>query len=120
LHADWLAALRTHAAPLAQTQGDTTAFEISEPDDGDDNYLAETMEIIARLPAQQRSAALLIYGEGFSYEEAAIILDTTPETVMARLSRALSTFIERAHWLESSRRQSAEIQRLNQMNRQAG
>ena len=59
------------------------------------------------LPAQQRSAALLIYGEGFSYEEAANILDTTPETVMARLSRVLSTFVERADWLESSKRQSA-------------
>lgn len=120
LHTDWLAALRSHATPLAQTQGDSTAFEISEIADDEDHHLVETMEIVAQLPAQQRSAALLIYGEGFSYEEAANILDTSPQTVMARLSRALSTFVERADWLESSRQQSAEIQRLNQMNRQAG
>lgn len=120
LHADWLAGLRSHVAPLAQAQGDCAAFAVSEGGGENADYLAETMEIIAKLPAQQRSAALLIYGEGFSYEEAAVILDTTPETVMARLSRALSTFIERADWLVSTSRQSADIQSLNQINRQAG
>jgi len=120
LHTDWLAALRSHASPLAQSQGEPAAFAHTEVEIGDDEFVSKTLEIVARLPAQQRSAALLIYGEGFSYEEAASILDTTPETVVARLSRALSTFVERADWLESSRRQSAEIQRLNQMNRQAG
>lgn len=120
VHTDWLAELRSHASPLAQAQGATAAFPFEEDSAGEADHLAETLEIVAALPAQQRSIALLIYGEGFSYEEAAAILDTTPQTVVARLSRALSTFIERADWLKSARRQSADIQQLNQMKRQAG
>lgn len=120
LHADWIAGLRTHARPLSQAQGDTDAFVIPEIESIDDAHLADTVDILAKLPAQQRSVVLLLHGEGLSYEEAAEVLDTDVETVVARLSRALATFVERAGWLESAKPKTAQIQRLNRINRQAG
>lgn len=119
LYGQWLAELREHESPLAQSQGESAAFIVDSLLQEDDQHLDETLKILAGLPAQQRSATLLIYGEGFSYEEAATILDTEAATVMARLTRALSTFIEQAGWLKSAVRPSAEVQQLKQINVQA-
>lgn len=65
-------------------------------DDGRDivdvrRTLKATMEAIMRLPADQRAAMLLVVVEGFSYREAADILDAPIGTVMSRLSRARAT-----------------------------
>jgi RNA polymerase sigma-70 factor (ECF subfamily) len=120
LHGDWLTGLRSHESPLAQGQADAALFSSVLEDEEEEGHLAETAEILSRLPPQQRSAVLLVYGEGFSYDEAAEILDTTPQTVIARVARALASFIERAHWLDSARLSSAEVQQINQINRQAG
>lgn len=120
LHAEWLSGLRSHADPLAQSQGESGAFAVDQFGELDDGYLEPTLEILAKLPAQQRGAALLIYGEGFSYDEAGQILDTTPETVMARLARALATFVERADWIKNTVRRSAQIEQLNHIKLQAG
>lgn len=120
LHANWLGTLRTQDAPITQSQGDAEVFTGLTDGEGADIHAAETAEILAKLPPQQRGAALLIYGEGLSYHEAAEILDASAETVMTRVSRALASFVERAHWLESVRLQGAEVQQLNQINRQAG
>ena len=105
LHTEWLAGLRSHANPLTQAQGESGAFVIED---------------FGELPAQQRSAALLIYGEGFSDDEAGEILDTAAETVMARLARALATFVERADWIKNTVRRSAQIEQLDQIKLQAG
>lgn len=115
LHNEWLAVLRSHELPISQGQADAAVFEASEGE-GEVNAGA-IAGILATLPPQQRSAALLLYGEGFSYDEAAIILDIPVETVIARVSRALASFIERADWLDSSRLTSGKVE---QLNRQAG
>lgn len=120
LHSNWLATLRTHDAPIAQSQGDAAVFTDLADGEDTDSHAAETAGILAKLPPQQRGATLLIYGEGLSYDEAADILETSPQTVMTRVSRALASFVERAHWLESVRLQSADVQQLNKINRQAG
>lgn len=120
LHAEWLSGLRSHANPLTQSQGESDAFAIEDFSEFDDGHMEPTLEILAKLPAQQRSAALLIYGEGFSYDEAGEILDATAETVMARLARALATFVERADWIKNTARRSAQIEQLNQIKLQAG
>ena len=63
---------------------------------------------------------MLIWGESLSYEDAATILDTDRQTVMARVSRALASFVERADWLDGLGGHGADVQHLQQINRQTG
>lgn len=118
LHAAWLSDLRSRETPISQAQADVSAFAPAEPENGEHHFL-EIAEILAHMPPQQRSAALLVYGEGFSYDEAARILDTPKQTVIARVSRALASFIERADWIDSARLYVAKVEQLKQINRQA-
>jgi RNA polymerase sigma-70 factor (ECF subfamily) len=46
---------------------------------------------IDRLPETQRETVLLVYGEGFSYAEAARALGIPVGTVMSRIGAARST-----------------------------
>jgi len=46
---------------------------------------------LAQLPPDQAAAITLVDGEGLSYDEAAVVLDTKPGTVASRLNRARST-----------------------------
>ena len=53
------------------------------------NILAgEVLRAIGQLPEAQRETVLLVYGEGFSYAEAASTLGIPVGTVMSRLSAA--------------------------------
>jgi RNA polymerase sigma-70 factor (ECF subfamily) len=119
LHGEWLSGLRSHEAPISQGQGDSSAFEPAVPDNGD-NHFPEIAEILAHMPPQQRGAVLLVCGEGFSYDEAARIVDTPLQTVIARVSRALASFIERADWIDSAGLYGSKVEQLKQINRQAG
>ena len=61
------------------------AFEIGA------NILAtQVLKSIARLPEAQRETALLVYGEGYSYAEAAGTLGIPIDAVMNRLAAARS------------------------------
>ena len=51
---------------------------------------AEVFRAIGRLPEAQRETVLLVYGEGFSYAEAASALGIPVGTVMSRLAAARS------------------------------
>lgn len=48
----------------------------------------QVLAAIDRLPAQQSAAVTLVYGEGYTYEEAAEILGVAIGTVMSRLHTA--------------------------------
>jgi RNA polymerase sigma-70 factor (ECF subfamily) len=50
--------------------------------------LKATLEAVLKLPEDQRAAMLLVVVDGFSYREAADILEIPIGTVMSRLSRA--------------------------------
>ena len=52
---------------------------------------AEVFNTIDRLPETQRETVLLVYGEGFSYTEAARALGIPLGTVMSRIGAARST-----------------------------
>ena len=118
LHGEWLAGLRSHDNPISQGQGDAAAF-LPADTSGEIGRCKDVAEILAKLPPQQRSAVLLIYGDGFSYDEAAQILDAPSQTIVARVSRALGSFIERADWLDSAGPAGASVEQLQQTNRQA-
>jgi RNA polymerase sigma-70 factor, ECF subfamily len=51
---------------------------------------AEVLTAISQLPEAQREAVLLVYGEGYSYAEAASLLGIPIGTVMSRLATARS------------------------------
>ena len=114
LHAQWLEQLRSHLNPLSQGQADSSLFEVAG-----DTHCTQIADILAKLPPQQRSAVLLIYGEGFTYDEAGRVLDTTPQNVIARVSRALASFVEQADWLESAAASRTRVEHMDLINRQA-
>ena len=58
---------------------------------------AEVLNAIDRLPETQRETVLLVYGECFSYAEAASALGIPVGTVMSRIGAARSTL---AKWKE--------------------
>ncbi len=51
-------------------------------------FAHQVLTAMARLPVAQRETALLVYGEGYSYREAAILTGVPIGTVMSRLAAA--------------------------------
>ena len=67
---------------------------------------SEVLQKVSELPETQRQVILLVYVEGFKYEEAANILGIPTGTVMSRISRArltLSLKLEDKSYLRSER-----------------
>lgn len=62
--------------------------------------LAETVKAFQDLPPDQRAAAALVLVEGYSYKEAAEILETPEGTVCSRLGRARA-FLEKRLGVEA-------------------
>lgn len=54
----------------------------------------EIMRGVMTLPETQRVTALLVYGEGYSYKDAADILDIPIGTVMSRLAAARGKMVQ--------------------------
>ncbi|MFD0987653.1 sigma factor-like helix-turn-helix DNA-binding protein [Methyloligella solikamskensis] len=113
----WLKELRGHANPMRRGSQPDREFQalITE----DDGALPDPMTVsfIANLPPQQRVTLLLIYGEGFSYEDASVILDCALESIETRLIRASAGLANKiGHGVEAP--PSAEIESLH--NHQAG
>jgi RNA polymerase sigma-70 factor (ECF subfamily) len=54
-------------------------------------FAAEVLKAISQLPGAHRETVLLVYGEGYSYAEAANFLGIPIGTVMSRLAKARST-----------------------------
>lgn len=122
LHALWLEGLRQHTEPMARVRGDEDLFQAAFAGaDAGAAEIAETAAALTRLPPQQRSAALLIYGEGFSYEEAASILDVPSHTVIERTARALAALIDASGTMYSGDASpEARVESLHARERQTG
>lgn len=97
MYAHWLTELRQRREPVGEQRGDAQALlraMTAWPVEGVD--VARAAALLADLPPQQRAAALLVYGEGFSYADAAATLDTAPETVAGRVAGALGRLLDLA------------------------
>ena len=95
VYRQWLHELREHDDPVAQAKVDDAQFgELFYPE-GDGYFDAPVIAFLGALPAQQRLTLLLVYGEGFEHEDAARILDVSPETVTARLVRISAALADR-------------------------
>ena len=81
IYALWLGELRDHAEPLRQAKASEEHFELLFHKDGEEEFDALTANFLWQLPPQQRSTLLLVYGEGFDYEDAARVLDSTADTI---------------------------------------
>lgn len=57
--------------------------------------LAEAQAALAAIPAEQRAVLELVAVEGYSYRQAAEVLDIPIGTVMSRLARARAALMER-------------------------
>lgn len=86
----WLNELR--AESVRRGGGMATVEELDIPDgnpDPESNLLArEVLMSVLALPEAQRTTVMLVYVEGYSYKEAADILDIPIGTVMSRLAAA--------------------------------
>lgn len=91
----WLHELRNHADPLSQAKASEGGFErLFHKGQGTD-FDAATASFLGQLPPQQRSTLLLVYGEGFDHEDAGRVLDSSPDTIAARLIRASASLADR-------------------------
>jgi RNA polymerase sigma factor (sigma-70 family) len=95
IYALWLSELRDHAEPLSQAKASDENFARLFHKDGEEEFDALTANFLGQLPPQQRSTLLLVYGEGFDYEDAARVLDSNAGTIEARLIRASASLADR-------------------------
>lgn len=93
----WLDQLRAE-----KVRGNTEGIDDEGVDIADDRLAAmhttqelrEVTDKMRELPEDQRAVLALVAVEGYSYKEAAELLDIPVGTVMSRLSRARKTLIE--------------------------
>ena len=90
----WLNELRAQAvrrgAGVVSIHDDDRSAEISHPTSSAETniFVGEVLTQVANLPEAQRQTVMLVYVEGFSYKDAAEILNIPIGTVMSRLSAA--------------------------------
>lgn len=86
----WLNELRSQA--VRRGGGLVSVDDIDLPDTKTDTetniYASQVLKEVYLLPEAQRIAVLLVYVEGFSYKDAAQVLDIPIGTVMSRLAAA--------------------------------
>ena len=92
-HNLWVSELRKTAVRQGGGLLPIDAAEIADPrqDPEADLMRRDVMLNVLRLPEAQRHAVMLVYVEGYSYRDAAEIMDIPLGTVMSRLATARST-----------------------------
>ncbi|MDA8584927.1 RNA polymerase sigma factor [Rhodobacteraceae bacterium] len=90
----WLNELR--AAAVRRGGGLFQVDDLDLPDTGPDtttNILSrQVLSEVNLLPEAQRASVMLVYVEGFTYAEAADVLEVPIGTIMSRLAAARKTF----------------------------
>lgn len=86
----WINELRKNAVRTGSGLLQIEEFEIpdTKPDPESNILAAEVLNQVMALPEAQRTTVMLVYVEGYSYQEASAILDIPIGTVMSRLSAA--------------------------------
>lgn len=113
IHDQWMTGLRSNNDPIALVRADESLYCpecLSDHEDYDE--AKEVGAFLAGLPPQQRSVVLLIFGEKFSYEDAAAVLDAKVETVTTRAVRALATLVDRLEKPAPDAQSDAKVETL--------
>ncbi len=86
----WLNELRARSVRKAQALSVTPETElVATGTDAETNiFAAEVFTQVMELPEAQRETVMLVFVEGYSYREAAALLDVPIGTIMSRLSNA--------------------------------
>ena len=109
IHAMWLKRLAERSEPIAHGPAEEELFlPLRAEMDGDREFAA----FLRSLPAQQRVVMLLVYGEGYSYEETAKLLETPLETVAQRAARGLIAFSAHLDGDDTLQLHEADVQPL--------
>lgn len=92
----WIDELRKRTVRTGAGTLDIDDVELQDhaPDPETNTINREIMRGVMTLPETQRVTALLVYGEGYSYKDAADILDIPIGTVMSRLAAARSKMVQ--------------------------
>jgi RNA polymerase sigma-70 factor, ECF subfamily len=89
LRSIWLNQLRSRRVRLGQGSVDAASLHFDGAAEIEANILArQVLKEVQALPDAQREVVFLVYGEGFSYREAAEFLSVPIGTVMSRLAAA--------------------------------
>jgi DNA-directed RNA polymerase specialized sigma24 family protein len=91
----WLGDLRHQRDSLHKATSSEMDFELLFAQERGAEFDALTANFLGQLPPQQRGALLLVYGEGFDYEDVARVLDSNPDTIRSRLIRATTSLADR-------------------------
>lgn len=91
---------RARSRLLVESDGDAPD-PIQAPGQEDSLAVANVLEALARLPAEQRAAILLVGVEGLTYAEAARVLGVAVGTLRSRISRGRDRL--RLTWRPESR-----------------
>ncbi len=86
----WLNEVRARSVRRAQALSVTPEAELvaTGPDSETNIFAAEVFTQVMQLPEAQRETVMLVFVEGYSYREAAALLDVPIGTIMSRLSNA--------------------------------
>jgi RNA polymerase sigma-70 factor (ECF subfamily) len=95
LYRRWTNEHRDQTDALTQAKPTEASFSRLLQRSGATELDSLTANFLWQLPPQQRSALLLVYGEGFDHETAAGVLGTTPDAIAARLIRASASLADR-------------------------
>ncbi|MEM7207478.1 MAG: sigma-70 family RNA polymerase sigma factor [Pseudomonadota bacterium] len=109
LHSIWRNEKR--ASAIRDGKGFFDPDQIASPHGDNERtiLLAQVFEQVNSLPEAQREAMVLVYVEGYAYEEAASVLGIPSGTLMSRLARARSALARSV-----SERDDPKAQRVNQ------
>ncbi|WP_424830082.1 RNA polymerase sigma factor [Ruegeria sp.] len=86
----WLNELRARSVRKAQALSVTPEAELvaAGPDAETNIFAAQVFTQVMHLPEAQRETVMLVFVEGYSYREAAALLEVPIGTIMSRLSNA--------------------------------
>ncbi len=86
----WLNEVRARSVRKAQALSVTPEAELisTGPDAETNIFAAEVFTQVMELPEAQRETVMLVFVEGYSYREAAALLEVPIGTIMSRLSNA--------------------------------
>ncbi len=96
-HNLWISELRRKKVRTGNGLIAIDAAEISDPsqDAEKGQERRELMQHVLHLPEAQRQTVILVYVEGYSYKDAAMILDIPVGTVMSRLAAARTVLAQK-------------------------
>jgi RNA polymerase sigma-70 factor (ECF subfamily) len=94
LRNEFYSQVRKRGREVEDAEGTYAARLASQPAQTGHMDLSDFRQALARLPADQREALILVGASGFSYEEAAAICECAVGTIKSRVSRARTRLAE--------------------------